>query len=213
MKTNTSVSTTKAANPVVLKKVSVNPERHPDRVITRKSAGKLSIKGYELRQWLEHLGSSEGVYFLDSNYDKHSLHYKHHGSGQLMELEQERSNDKEYLEALLFDLSLFPEAPILAFDATKVANELCTMGAIYYEHAKEIDTVVGRLVELDMKSLFGKGVYYEPRINELTIDGIYQVFFSGTSRSFKEQGSYAMYLIYQAIQSIFYQVIGKGAIL
>lgn len=213
MKTNATVSASKmltTVQPSVLKKVTVNDALSHFR--KQESQRILSIRGYELRQWLEYLGNSEGVYLMDSNRGKYSLHFKHRGSGQLMELEQERPDDKEYLEALLFDLSLFPETPILAFDATRVANELYAMGAIYYEHAKEIDKIVGRLVEMDMKSIFSNGIFHEPRIKELSIDGIYQVFFPGTSRCFKEQGSYAMYLIYQAIQSIFYQMVGKSVI-
>lgn len=191
--------------PAILKKVSINQTMSPLR--RTKAEGGISIQGYELKQWLEHLSGPEGVYFLDGDHGKHSLHFKHHGTGQLMELEQQVADDREYLKALLFDLSLFPEAPILAFDASMVANELYAMAAIYYEHAKEIDKVVGRMVELDMKSLFAKGIYHEPRVNCLSIDGIYQAFFPGTSRSFKEQGSYAMHLVYLAIQNIFNQVL------
>ena len=117
---------------------------------------------------------------------------------------------KEVLSALLFDLALFPNEPILCFDATAVEQQLKNLAAIYYEHVKEIDCIIGRLVNLDMKKLFQTGVYMDSRIKDFTIDGVYRVFNTGTSRSFsKEQASYGLYLIFLAVQSVFYQILGR----
>lgn len=213
MKTNAALNTNTRAESSVLRKASINPELNPTKIISKKPASMLSIQGYELKQWLQHLNSSDGVYFIDSNgHGQYSLHFKHHGTGQLMELEPPKREDisaLDGLKALLFDLSLFPDAPILAFNADLLEIELKVSESLYHEHTQEIEIIIGRMVNVDMKSLFKNGIYHEPRVKQFTIDDIYQAFFPGTSRSFKEQGSYGMYLIFLAVQNIFYQIIGN----
>lgn len=220
MKTNANVSAKMQGNThnslAVLKKVSVNPELHPAMVISKKPASKLSIRGYQLRQWLEHLNGSQGLYFLDIAKDnnKYSLHFKDHPSSKLMELEYNEpkageETKKEWLEALLFDLALFPDTPILTMDSNHVEGILVEMALIYFEHAKAIDNVISRLVNVDVKQVIEMGIYQDSRIKELSVDGIYHALYPGTSRSFKEQASYGLYLIYIAMESIFYQVLGK----
>lgn len=219
MKTNANVTTKKQAinEPATLKKVSVNSARSPFKDSTRKPENRLNIQGYELRQWLEHMNGSVGAYFLDMEIGQngYSLHFKHNNSGKLMEMEyliQSREPDdprKDFLEALIFDLSLFADEPILVLDSDLVENMLKNLGAIYYEHSLTIDNIIARLVNMDLKTIFGTGIYQDSRIKDISIDGIYQVLYPGTSRHFKEQASYGIYLIYLAMENVFYQIIGK----
>jgi len=201
-----------------LKKVSVNLKMFPSKDTSRKPQSQLSIQGYELRKWLDHLNGSSGVYFLDMAMDRnnYSLHFKHHATSKLMELDCQEglgeSHDakKELLQALLFDLSLFPDEPVLAFDSDLMETTLRNLSAIYPEHRPEIECAIGRLVNIDLKKVFETGIYHDSRIREISVDGIYHVLYPGSCRTFtKEQSSYGAYLIYIALQSIFYQVLGK----
>lgn len=199
-----------------MKKVSVNPELHPNKVISKRPANQLNIQGYEFREWLEHLNSSTGLYYLDLNQNAYSMHYKHYQSGKLMTLDSPEdfniSEDpkKEYLESLLFDLSLFPEEPVLTFNSDLAEKELRNLSAIYYEQAKEIDCIISRLVNIDLKKIFDLGIYSDSRVQELSIDGIYHSIYPGSSISFKKSNaSYGLYLVVTAMQSVFYQVTGK----
>lgn len=222
MKTNANVSTTKRQTSnelATLRKVSVNPAMLHLMDMRKQPENGLIIQGYTMREWLEHLTDCNGLYFLDlSNMDRnnYSLHYKHHVSGKLMELDcQETFKEaadlkKETLEAMLFDLSLFPGEPILTFDSDKTQSILRNLSAIYTEHRREVECIIGRLVNIDLKKVFETGIYQDSRIREISVDGIYHALYSGTSRTFiKEQASYGMYLIFAAVRSIFYQVIGK----
>jgi hypothetical protein len=220
MKTNANVSSSQMQNTTeTMRKVNVNPAMLPEKGIAKKPKNSLSIQGYALREWLEHLTGSNGLYFLDisnTGMNSYSLHFKHHASGKLMELDcQEGLNKaedpkKEFLEALLFDLSLFPDEPILAFDSDQTENALRNLSAIYCEFTKSVENIIGRLVNVDLKKVFESGIYTDPRIKEISVDGIYHGLNPGSSRTFaKEQSSYGQYLIFLAIQSIFYQITGK----
>jgi hypothetical protein len=197
-------------NPAVLRKVSVNQTFSPCR--ENRASNRLSIRGYEIREWLEYLTSSKGLYFMDIQANSYSMHYSDHDSEKLMALDCQEGlkEPEEILEAMLFDLSLFPDEPILVFDSDKVEKQLRNLAATYYEHARTIDAVMDRLVNIDLKKVFESGMYRDSRVQEISIDGIYQALYAGTSRTFsKEQESYGAYLIFIAIQSIFYQMTGK----
>ena len=197
MKTaHVSTSKRQANNNVLatLKKVSVNPAMSPFKGFTKKPENRLSIRGYELKEWLQHLTGSTGVYFLDMGTDQgnYSMHFRHHASGKVMELDcqeelkESEDRSKEFLEAMLFDLSLFPEEPILVLNSDAVETTLRNLAATYYERAKEIDCIIGRLVNVDMKKLFESGIYSDSRVKEFSIDSIYQALYPGTSRLLKK---------------------------
>src|SRR5665213_195729 len=147
MKTINVKTTKKQANNnmlAVMKKVSVNPS-----LTSFKNRTMLSIRGYEIREWLEYLTGSKGIYFMEIpiKENSYSLHYSDHASTKLMSLDcHEEDTGKESLEALLFDLSLFPDEPILTFDSDTTEKQLRNLSNVYYEHARTIDAVIERLV-------------------------------------------------------------------
>jgi len=200
-----------------LRKISVNPALNPLKGFKKKLENKLSIQGYDLREWLDSLTNSNGIYFLDMpDAGTYSLHYRDHLTAKLMELDypeeikEVEDVRKEFLESMLFDLSLFPDDPILVFDNETVEKKLRDLAAIYYEHASAIDYIIGRLVNTDVKEVF-QSTYKDSRVKEISIGGIYHALYPGTSISFsKAQGSNGIYLIFLAIQSVFYQITGTS---
>jgi Domain of unknown function(DUF2779) len=196
-----------------------NPARNSSNKVQTKNRDQLSIHGYKLQNWLDSLKKSDGIYYLDLDVDglKHySMHFCHHTYNEVMELdyyaELKEFEDprKEFLEALIFDLSLFPDEPILVFDRLKVGECLWNLAAIYYEHKDAISAIIIRITNMDMLKVFKSEVYNDPRIENFTLEGIYNSLYPGTSISFpKAQGSYKMHLIILAVKSTLYQIIGK----
>ncbi len=184
----------------------------------KKSPEQLTIHGYKLRNWLDSLQDSNGIYYLDidiAGLKQYSMHYCDHANKKVLEfdyhaepkdIEDER---KEFLEALMFDLSLFPDEPILVFNRMEIEEFLLNLSAIYYENATAVNSIISRLTSIDMLQVFKGGIYQDTGIKEFTIDGIYRNLYPGTSRTFaKAQGSYGMHLIILAVKSIIYQIAG-----
>lgn len=184
-----------------------------------KSSEQLSIHGYKLSNWLDSLKDSNGIYYLDidvAGLTQYSMHYCDHFNDKVMELDYHsepldcEDARKDFLDALIFDLSLFPDEPILVFNRVKIEECLRNLSTIYYEHAGSVNSIIHRMITVDMQEVFKSDMYHEPGIREFTIDGIYLALYPGTSRTFaKAQGSYGMHLIILAVQSIFYQITGK----
>ena len=185
----------------------------------KKSSEQLTIHGYKLSNWLDSLKDSNGIYYLDmdlTGLQQYSMHYCDNTHDKIMELDycvepkgvvDER---KEFLESLIFDLSLFPNEPILVFNRVEIEACLNKLSAIYYENTTAVDAIISRMTSLDMQEVFKGGIYHDSEIKEFTVDAIYHSLYPGTSRTFaKAQGSYGMHLIILAVQSILYQIVGK----
>ncbi len=185
----------------------------------KKNPEQLTIHGYKLRNWLDSLKDSNGIYYLDldvAGFQQYSMHYCDHVNEKVLELDycaepkdvvDER---KEFLESLIFDLSLFPNEPILVFNRVEIEACLNKLSAIYYENTAAVDAIISRMTSLDMQEVFKGGIYHDSEIKVFTVDAIYHSLYPGTSRTFaKAQGSYGMHLIILAVQSILYQIAGK----
>ncbi len=196
-----------------------NPAKKLSNKARKQSPQQLSIHGYKLQKWLDSLRSSDGIYYLDFDVEginHYSMHFNHHVLNEVMELDyctkQKKDGDarKEFLEALIFDLSLFPDEPIMVFDRKKAEECLRSLAKIYYEHAYEITSILYRLNKVDVLEVFKGETYHDPAIKDFTISGIYHSLYPGTSITFpKTQGSYEMHLIIIAVKSTFYQLIGR----
>jgi hypothetical protein len=203
----------------VLMTMPDNLVRNSKNKANKKSQEQLSIHGYKLQKWLDSLKNSDGVYYLDLDLKglKHySMHFCHHIYNEVMELDYSAAPKphcdakKEFLLALLFDLSLFPDEPILVFDREKTEECLRSLAKIYYEHAFEITSIIYRLTKVDVLEVFKGETYHDPAIKDFTLSGIYHSLYPGTSITFpKIHGSYEMHLIIIAVKSTFYQLIGR----
>jgi len=201
------------------KSKEVFPYLTPLNESKKKRPEQLTIHGYKLRNWLDSLQDSDGIYYLDldaAGFKQYSMHYCDHVNKKVMELDYHaepkdiEDERKEFLEALLFDLCLFPNERILVFNRVQTEECLRNLAAIYYEHIQAVNSIISRLTSIDMLQVFKGGIYQDTGIKEFTIDGIYRNLYPGTSRTFaKAQGSYGMHLIILAVKSIIYQIAGK----
>ena len=203
----------------VLTTLQENPVRKSANRAQKKSPEQLCIHGYKLQKWLDSLKNSDGIYYLDFDVDRlnhYSVHFCHHIINEVMELDYCSAPKpygdakKEFLEALIFDLELFSDEPILVFDRVKTEECLRSLAKKYYEHAYAIASIIGRLTKVDMLEVFSGETYHEPAIKDFSLSGIYQSLYPGTCVPFpRAQGSYEMHLIILAIKSTLYQIIGR----
>ena len=202
----------------VLMTLPENPARKSSSRAHKQNPAQLSIHGYKLQKWLDSLKNSEGIYYLDFDVDlnHYSMHFCHHVLNEVMELDycaepkSYRDARKGFLMALIFDLELFPDEPILVFDRRKVEESLRSLAKRYYEHAYAVYSIIDRLTKVDMLEVFRGETYHEPAIKDFTLSGIYHSLYPGTVITFpKSQGSFEMHLIILAVKNTLYQIIGR----
>jgi hypothetical protein len=195
-------------------------ERVPVRRLQLRRAGStLSIDGNAFGNWLKMVNAKDGIFFLDLEIPQagpileYALNYKDKDSGRLLRLkyaydpQSYEECEKRFIQTLLFDLILFQaDEPIVVFDKEVTEKFLLEVSVRYFEFGDRIDAIIARLV--DMKQVFAQGMYVDSRIEELSINGIYHALNPGSSVNMATQGSYALYLIYMALQSIFHQLHG-----
>jgi len=175
----------------------------------KKKDDKLSIKCRSLQDWINEVDNSNGIYFLDMpSLEKYSLHYKDNETGKLMALEipediiSSDEPDKGLLESLILDLTLFQgEESIVVWNKEAVSNDLKKLAAAYTEHAKEIEAILERLV--DMEHVFAEKWYDDSRFDSHVVKSIYAVLFP---KGEKISASYSMYQMFTALQCILLQV-------
>ncbi len=170
---------------------------------------RLSIKCRSLQDWINSVDNSNGIYFLDMPaLEKYSLHYKDNETGKIMTMhipEGILSNDepdKRLLESLILDLALFQGAEsIVVWNKVAVSKDLEKLGAAYTEHAKEIEAIINRLV--DMEHVFSEKWYDDSRFDSHVMKSIYAVLFP---KGVKITASYSMYQMFTALHCILFQV-------
>jgi len=118
MKTTTNVPKKASANNSKAKFCKQSPD---EKVVLRMLQPKknkpvfgLSIHCFKLKEWLDKLNVTSGIYFLNIDAlnirNRYSIHYKCHITGELIEfddrLKGKEDPKKEFLEALILDLSV-----------------------------------------------------------------------------------------------------------
>jgi hypothetical protein len=175
----------------------------------REKEERLIIKYGSLEEWIGSLNKSNGVYFLDlASLEKYSLHYKDNETGKLMTMnirEGILSNDepdKCLLESLILDLTLFQGAePIVVWNKEAVSTDLNKLAKAYTEHAKEINALIERFI--DMEHVFAEKWYDDSRFDSNTMKAIYKTLFP---EGIKASTSYSMYQMFTALHCILFQV-------
>ena len=169
----------------------------------------LSIKCRSIQDWINEVDNSNGIYFLDMpSLEKYSLHYKDIETGKLMAMEipegiiSSNELDKGLLESLILDLTLFQGAEaIVVWNKEAVSNDLKKLAAAYTEHAKEIEAIIERLI--DMECVFAEKWYDDSRFDSHIMKSIYAVLFP---KGVKISASYSMYQMFTALHCILFQV-------
>jgi hypothetical protein len=184
--------------------------------------GELTIKNNALGKWIDSINKAPGAFFLHldalSGLSCYSIHYKCHMTGKLMVMEYKESPEetedqkKAYMDALLFDLELFQgDEPIVVFDKDQFELQMQKQFPIMYEHTDAIDQLMERVY--DLKEIFETRMYYDTLFKEATIREIYRVLYGhGHKEKMQIPDSLAMYQIFEALQSIYYQVTGLRVI-
>lgn len=179
---------------------------------------RLTIRNNALGEWINRLNKATGVFYLHidaaSPSKGYSLHYKCHLTGKLLEMGFESNKieaevpKKAYIEALLLDLGIFQgNEPIVVFDKKRLKNILQEQFPIIYQHTDALDSILGRVH--DLKEVFDSEVYYDTLFRETSVKEIHRVLYTRNSNAgMGISESLAMHQVFEAIQSIYFQVTG-----
>lgn len=184
--------------------------------------GELTIKHHTLGKWIDSINKTNGVFFLHldtlSEPKHYSIHYKCHKTGKMLEMVFKKSSraysdsKKSLFDALLLDLDLFEgNEPIVVFNKNVFENHLQELFPILYAQTDALDSILGRMI--DLKEVFDTRMYYDTLFREASVKEIHRVLYGHSQKeTIKIPDSLAMYQIFDALQSIYFQVTGLRVI-
>jgi len=178
---------------------------------TREDDTAISIKPRLLGNWLESVDESNGVYFLDfSTFETYELYYSGPASEKLLEMNMSHVRNKyedpkkQFLDNLIFDLTLFnTDEPIVVWGKPLFEDALKQVSELYYEYSDEVDCILERLV--DMEQVFTEQLFLDSKFRGNTVKTVHSGFFP-SYRGKIESISIAMYDIYEALESIYFEL-------